>query len=36
MINTRAIVRPAVAAVASLAALTTFSAPAQATIHPII
>lgn len=36
MLNTRSVVRFAVPAVACVAALTTLTAPAQATIHPII
>lgn len=36
MLKKRSIVRLAVPAVASVAVLTTFTAPAQATIHPLI
>lgn len=36
MFKTRSIVRVAVPAVASVAVLATFTAPAEATIHPII
>ena len=36
MFNTRSVMRLAVPAVASVAVLTSFTAPAQATIHPII